>query len=422
MYLSKTVQCILFISLTLPFAPTVFCQTNFQPGYIVQLNGDTLKGWIDYRNWESNPTSILFKENENDIDRQFKPKDIFNFEVANEIYQSAIIERVTNQQDDAFLQFNNKKLLIQTDTAFILTIIKGPKSFYAFQSKKGNPNFYIQTDSSYKLLLYKRYITKRSGLNVFEENKTYLGQLRYYFQDCPAIHSKINTTKYNKNEIEKLFLSYYKNCGKTAIEFQKKKDKIAIEFGIIAGASRTIVEFYGYGIQYLNLNNSSINPVAGIFLDIIRPRNQGKWSLNNEFIFTSFNTNSNYLNYVSDNEYSTVNLELAYSNIKMNNMVRFKYPVGKCYIYANAGISNGYTIFEKNSQKIVSKYYSTDKETNGKLIPETRKYEQGYIVGFGARYKKYSLEIRIERSNGMTDYSELSTAITKNYVLIGYRF
>lgn len=53
MHLDRTVQRILFISLTLSFTQTVFCQTNFQPGYIVQLNGDTLKGWIDYRNWES---------------------------------------------------------------------------------------------------------------------------------------------------------------------------------------------------------------------------------------------------------------------------------------------------------------------------------------------------------------------------------
>ena len=39
----------------------VFSQSNYYEGYVVKNNGDTLKGYIDYRNWEYSPVSFNFK-------------------------------------------------------------------------------------------------------------------------------------------------------------------------------------------------------------------------------------------------------------------------------------------------------------------------------------------------------------------------
>lgn len=36
-------------------------QSNFKPGYIVALNGDTTKGFIDYREWNENPRDVSFE-------------------------------------------------------------------------------------------------------------------------------------------------------------------------------------------------------------------------------------------------------------------------------------------------------------------------------------------------------------------------
>jgi len=37
-------------------APAVlFAQSNFKSGYIVMPKGDTVKGYIDYREWDNNP-------------------------------------------------------------------------------------------------------------------------------------------------------------------------------------------------------------------------------------------------------------------------------------------------------------------------------------------------------------------------------
>ena len=82
----KTLILILFIFL-LPFLAS--SQTNFKPGYVINLKGDTIKGYIDYRGWDSSPTSISFKSNLNDKDVvAYTINDINYFDVTDiESYQ-----------------------------------------------------------------------------------------------------------------------------------------------------------------------------------------------------------------------------------------------------------------------------------------------------------------------------------------------
>jgi hypothetical protein len=50
---------LLLIFLFVPFFSSA--QGNYLPGVVVNLKGDTIRGFIDYREWENNPESILFK-------------------------------------------------------------------------------------------------------------------------------------------------------------------------------------------------------------------------------------------------------------------------------------------------------------------------------------------------------------------------
>lgn len=54
----KKLLSLLYIWCTLP----VFAQVNYQPGWVMPKESqDTLKGFIDYREWEINPEQIWFK-------------------------------------------------------------------------------------------------------------------------------------------------------------------------------------------------------------------------------------------------------------------------------------------------------------------------------------------------------------------------
>jgi hypothetical protein len=103
-------------------------------------------------------------------------------------------------------------------------------------------------------------------------------------------------------------------------------------------------------------------------------------------------------------------------------MVRFKYPVGKVYLFANAGISNGIMLSGSDLQTDVRKLNGTTTVTESKPFDNgTEKYEFGFLGGLGLRYQRYAFETRYERTQGMINYIAMSARLTKVAFLLSYR-
>lgn len=58
---------ILFLAMLGPLAG--FAQSHFLPGYVVTSSGDTVRGFIDFRDWGSNPDNVAFKKNLSDPEK-----------------------------------------------------------------------------------------------------------------------------------------------------------------------------------------------------------------------------------------------------------------------------------------------------------------------------------------------------------------
>jgi hypothetical protein len=72
----------LSLSLLVALPSAIFAQSNYHDGYVIKNNGDTLKGYIDYREWAQCPKSIDFKINKEDKKAiQFNPEVIRKFEI-----------------------------------------------------------------------------------------------------------------------------------------------------------------------------------------------------------------------------------------------------------------------------------------------------------------------------------------------------
>lgn len=102
-------------------------------------------------------------------------------------------------------------------------------------------------------------------------------------------------------------------------------------------------------------------------------------------------------------------------------MIQYKFPVKGLFIFFNAGFSNGFTVSETNYRIMVSKYDANEVKKD-KAIEKARPYEQGYLIGTGVRYKKYSLGLRYERGNGFSKYENLDSKTTRYFLLLGYKF
>jgi len=405
------------------FIQSSFSQNNYKPGYIINKKGDTIQGFIDYKNWEKNPNFITFKYKLENKEKEYSPTDITEFMVQDEIFMSAVVKIEVSPIHTSDLQFDPSFKYKEVST-FLQAKVLGEKSLYYLNN--GKDNFYIKNDGEFFILKYKKYLEKQNDKNLIIKKENYLGQLLHYLGDCPSINSKIINVKYSQTSLEKLFLFYY-DCVNSEIKYHKKTEKIAAKLGVLAGLSITSINFESEStdaFRYLTeVNfNKSTDFTAGLFFDVIFPRNHKRWSLYNELLFTTYNFKGQYDDVLDENRYKIYYTEIGYTYLKLNSMVRYTYPVGNLFIYLNAGISNGFAINEVNEVTRESKLFSDEEIRTWDAVKNARTYEQGFLIGSGFKLKRYSFEIRYESGNGMSDILVLKSTTDRIYIMFGYRF
>jgi len=424
--MNKMINKLLLIFLGLSFSMLVSSQENFVSGYIITINGDTLKGSIDYRNWTKNPTQIRFKGDSSSEILKCKPTQISAFGALDEIYKSAVVKVDSSNTKDRMS--NSPAFEFRTDTVFLQTLFQGSKSLYYYKDRFDQSNFYIFNDSQYELLAFKKFLQTDKDQHEFEGmNRRFVGQLRLYLQDCPGIETKLKGLVYDNKNLQKIFQYYYdKTQPKTHIS--RTNEKIRAEFGVVGGVSMIDLKFttgltsttFNYVTKATFKNQLSL--AGGVFMNLVFPRNNGKWSIYNELFCSSDVTSSFYNDYHSATYYQKANMNIGGYYLKMNNMIRYKYPVKSIFCFVNAGMSNGYAIKAVNTNDVETQFDSSNTIEHKKVLDESTNYEQALLFGLGVIDKKISLEFRFEGGTGMSAYPLLSSNAHRFSLLVGYKF
>tara|TARA_R110002124_G_scaffold57700_4_gene161311 strand:- start:35821 stop:37071 length:1251 start_codon:yes stop_codon:yes gene_type:complete len=396
-------------------------QEKYLPGYIKTLEGDTLPGLIDYRNWDNNPKTVFFKQKGQDRIKVYKPLDIAEFGVLDEIYVGAAVEKEVTK-NTVYVHSESSAIQVRMDTIFLQTLVLGEKSLLGMKSS-GKENYYIKEGNSYTLLKYKWYLVEQNGKELKAENETYKRQLASYLGDCLYMTATLEGASYDSKSLESIFMKYYE-CKDGLPAFKKVREKVIAELGIVTGVSSTSLSFRSSQIfDILRINfPSNYSVVAGVFVDFILPRNDRKWSIYNELFYSNYTVSGSFQDITNENHYRNVEGELGYGYLKVNNMVRFRYPLGSFKVFANGGLSNGYALSETNKKTTANKFHTSESIEEGKLLDKTRRYEQGLKLGLGAIQGRLSSEFRYERGNGMSDYIFLGVRTHRFFLLLNYRF
>jgi len=395
-----------------------YSQKNYQPGYIITFSGDTVNGFIDYRNWGINPTEITFM-NASGETRYFSPLNIKAFSVSNENYISGIVKVDADFYNDQNLSYSGT-YTYRTDTAFLRTLVQGDKSLYQYKDINGKEHFFIGTSNGPEVLRYKLFLKDIDGKKTIVSDKKYIGQLYLYLRDCAEINEKLRDTRYKEADLTALFSAYYKLTHKN-IRFKNREEKTPVSFGFITGVSISRLKFKGDGDENLTETEfpSSTNIPVGIFLNFGLPRSLAKWSVANELLYTSYKTSKTYM----ENQYKTSYATLGYGYLKLDNMLRYSYYSGRLSLFLNAGFTNGLVVNETNYKKTIKSYSSGEENvTEGKVIDEIRHFEHGFLAGIGCNYIKIMAEIRYETSTGMSQYVDIKSPVNRIYLLAGYQF
>jgi len=164
----------------LPFL--ALSQSNFKPGYAVSLNGDTLKGYIDYREWLNTPKTIRFKADINGPEKKLSAADTKYFNVNNWESYGRYVGKISLDKNDEFFMLNERDTTFRHDTVFVKILQQGPNmSLYSFSDRIKTRFYYSDKDSPepqelvYRLYYDSNVVTMNKGRTVNES--TYMKQL-----------------------------------------------------------------------------------------------------------------------------------------------------------------------------------------------------------------------------------------------------
>ena len=218
-----------FLVLLLLFVPFLsFAQSNFQPGYMVNSKGDTIKGYIDYKERNMNPSSFKFKaEKEGPAkDGEIKTYDLTNslgFGITGrEAYQRFVVDISMSKESLGHLSYGLDTSFI-TDTVFLKVLQDGKnmvlyayndqvkRRFFILEKTKRSPeelkrNIYYKSGSETTANYDNKYIKQLYAIKkildpaaVVDDRKW--KQIRYVETDLMKAAANINEQEVKKSEL-----------------------------------------------------------------------------------------------------------------------------------------------------------------------------------------------------------------------------
>jgi hypothetical protein len=169
----------LLIILLVALPTVIFAQTNFHKGYVVKNNGDTVKGYVDYREWGQNPLSINFRVNKNDQQtQQFTPSSIKSFQIDGlDTYISyvGLISQDRNHFPDLSGKLDTSKIQA---TIFLKLLTTGSRVSLYSQSDEKKTRFFVAeaNEIPVELKYYQYYNDDHDAV----ERPFFRGQLIFY--------------------------------------------------------------------------------------------------------------------------------------------------------------------------------------------------------------------------------------------------
>ena len=348
-----------FLKISLFFlllSPTLLFAQNYKPGYVVNLKGDTTRGYIDLKEWGKNPTNIYFKLlPENNTPQKYTVNDISYFEVtditAYRAFNTSISLNETNLQKLQSYSDTSTK----SDLIFLKILQTGKNvTLYSFvDDLKERYYIYDRISKTLTELIYRIYFIENDKNNTTTKTQeAYKQQLLLIAQQFPtyneSIFSKLKDANYLGVDLEPI-CQKINNNNNSGLNHKVNKGKY-FKFEIGAGFTLNSINLSGaFPLFYPNTASYSVSPFICASLNFYPAPNVATSVIKLEFsYFRSKNTTKGWLYYYPPIIIGTYSFEQ--SNFSLTPEFQLSvYNTDLRNIYVNAGFSFNYSTYTGNN-------------------------------------------------------------------------
>jgi hypothetical protein len=396
-------------------------QSNFRNGYIVLQNKDTLRGKIDFREWDITPKNIVFLDTNSGKRSTYDANQLSAFQAAGESYHSFSV-RIFPYSLDPVTVINEKFNTDPYDKVVFLRWITGGRLNLYLYKDSASVSYYFAVDATghaAQLRIISRSATEKGETGAVFDN-VYKNQLVGLMADCEAVAGKIDRTSYTETPLRKLFFAY-NNCGKDTVERKEKDSGRHVLFLPMIGYANTRARFNSplYLVGKFSFPAYSTF-TGGVGVLFVLPRNQGRFSILTDVLYQHIHSQSNVYR---ENYFQTDNGVLNYNTWDLDIQFRYRFPTGKVRPFIQAGLANSFIAGNKSQQNTIDAGSGTAGNTTMSeplLGNSLKSYSPGWVAGAGIQAGRFSLEARIMKSPGMSDLSQIGSSVTNFYFLAAF--
>jgi len=215
-----------------------FAQGNYRQGFVITQKGDTVKGYIDLKEWSSNPTDINFKAAlDKSPARVFTLNDIDYFEIPNVTAYRRFTTSISLDETNIQRLQHERDISKKIATVLLKQEQRGKNvTLYSYQDNL-KERFYISDNQAGNVteLTYRIYFVANNANNVsttsqnaykqqllllaqrfdtYNDNiRSLIEEAEYQRSDLKAICGRINNSKEIQNSNKKNFVGFFASIG-----------------------------------------------------------------------------------------------------------------------------------------------------------------------------------------------------------------
>jgi hypothetical protein len=335
-----------------------FAQGNYKPGYVINLKGDTLNGFIDYKEWTKTPRKINFKNSLTDDQQQtYYTGNCKGFEIDGFEYYKRFILLISMDKIELSDLSTGLDTTAVIDTVFLRMVTSGKSiSLYSYKDKIKDRYFVDENGSTPSELILHLYLDPQASSKIIITQNIYNGQLQKlaakYQPGNVKLINEINVSyqeKHLKLIVDKI--NGIENYTKTIV-----KKHTGYRFFIGTGLNNTSTEFEK-GFDFVNNK-----PISSIFPQIN--------------IGTDFFTNKNIGDLVIRVEFTFTGNKIDYSNNNANGALLYTSTLKYEEFIASLNPQIVYNFYNKNSSKA---YFALGLVINYQVF-SNKSFAQSYLV------------------------------------------
>lgn len=268
----------ILLSIGIALACTQARAQAFRPGWVLPMQGDTLRGEVEDDDWEEAPTRVRFRAAPGAAITTLSGAEVRAFRLARGRYfryETLPLDRAA--QTALPMLSNALPRNPQPETFLAEVLVDGPASLL-HTVVNAVPHYFVRRPSQPVLELAARnYLRQQEGHAQVADGNNYRTELAQYFGDCPAAAQAIGT--FQTPALVKVVQAYNRQCAaplQPGIEYRPATyQRIGgYAVGLVAGGRYNScllrAEKPGAMLDGYNLDGA-VHPIGGVFADVSTP-------------------------------------------------------------------------------------------------------------------------------------------------------